>query len=534
MTKLKISLFTFILCVVAPLISAQETLRTSGTNQSSAQTAAPSASSQTEAARPSPSPRATEAKANPLTEERTSVTKHTARIGGQIVRYTATSGTLVLRKEDGSPRASMFYVAYTRDGVDDATSRPVTFTFNGGPGSSSVWLHLGALGPRRVLTDDDGNAPVPPARLVENEFSILDDTDLVFIDPVGTGYSRAVSGEDPKQFYGFNGDIESVGEFIRVYASRNRRWSSPKFLAGESYGTMRAAALSGHLQNRYGMYLNGIVLISTVLDFSTIRFDGGNMLPYILIMPSYTATAWYHKRLAPDLQADLRRTLAEAESFAIDDYTNALMRGDSLSTNERAAVVAKYARLTGLSPVFVERANLLVSQSRFAKELLRDDRRTVGRLDSRFQGIDSDAAGDNSEYDPSYAAIQGVYSSAFNSYVRGELNYENDLTYEVLTGRVQPWSYAPAENRYVTSVETLRAAMTQNRALKVFVASGYYDMATPYFAAMYTFRHTGLDPTLRPNLQFGFYESGHMLYMHKASLAKMKSDVARFIKSALN
>lgn len=470
-------------------------------------------------------------------EDNLVVTHHTGRIGGKVMRYTATTGTLVLRKEDGAPRANMFFIAYTRDDAsgetaNDKKKRPVMFTFNGGPGSSSVWLHLGAFGPVKVVTDKDGNPTAPPFKLEENGYSVLDQTDLVFIDPVGTGYSRAVAGEDPKQFYGFNGDIESVGEFIRLYATKFERWGSPKFLAGESYGTMRAAALSGYLQNRFGMYLNGIVLVSSVIDFGTIRFAPNNLMPYLLYFPSYTATAWYHKRLPSDLQASLPAALREAENFAMNDYAKALMRGDSLPPNERAEIARKVARLTGLSPAYIEQANLILSQARFGKELLRAERRTVGRLDSRFKGIDSDAAGEDTEYDSSYAVIQGIYSTLFNDYVRSELKYENDIPYEILTGRVQPWSYANSENRYLSAAETLRAAMSQNPALRVFVASGYYDLATPYFATTHTFDRMGLDASQRANLQFEFYESGHMLYMHQPSLAKMRGDLESFLRQA--
>ncbi len=476
---------------------------------------------------------AAQATARAQMEDRTITTSHTARIGGRDVRYTATTGTLVLRKEGGAPRANMFFIAYTRDDVkDSAAARPVTFTFNGGPGSSSVWLHLGALGPRKVLTDTEGNPTAPPFKLVDNESSILDDSDLVFIDPVGTGYSRAAPGEDPRQFYGYQGDIESVGEFIRLYTTRYKRWGSPKFLAGESYGTMRAAALSGYLQSRFGMYLNGIMLISSVLDFATIRFDKNNLMPFMLFLPSYTATACYHKRLAPELQANFENTLREAENFASGEYAAALMRGESLTAQERANIITKLARLTGLSPAFIEQADLRISQSRFGKELMRDRRRTVGRLDSRFQGIDSDAAGENIEYDASYAVIQGIYSTTFNHYVRHELGYENDLPYEILTGRVQPWSYAQSENRYLSTADTLRAAMTQNPALRVFVASGYYDLATPYFATQHTFKHLGLDASLRSHVTFAYYEAGHMFYMHQPSLAKMKTDLQNFIRVA--
>jgi carboxypeptidase C (cathepsin A) len=275
-------------------------------------------------------------------EEKVVQTKHSVKIGGQEIKYTATAGTILLKLEDGTPKASVFYVAYTKDDVTDAAKRPVTFTFNGGPGSASIWLHLGAFGPRRVEMGDAGAVLPPPYKLVDNEYSLLDMTDLVFIDPVSTGYSRAVPGEAPRQFHGLEEDIQSVGDFIRLYATRNKRWTSPKFLAGESYGTTRAAGLSGYLQQRYGMYLNGIILISSILNFQTAEFDTGNDLPYILYLPTYTAIAWYHKRLSADLQGDLQKALLESRSFAAHEYADALMGGDSLPAMRRAEIFPAY------------------------------------------------------------------------------------------------------------------------------------------------------------------------------------------------
>lgn len=472
-------------------------------------------------------------------------TRHTLGIGGRELRYTVTTGTLVLREEaeksgdggltaDGDkPRATIFFVAYTLDDAEPA-SRPITFAFNGGPGSSSVWLHLGLFGPRRVLLDDDGNAPPPPFRLVDNECTLLEQSDLVFIDPVNTGYSRVVAGEAAKQFHGFKRDIESVGDFIRLYTSRYGRWLSPKFLAGESYGTTRAGGLAGYLQERHGLYLNGLMLVSAVLNFQTLEFDPGNDLPYILFLPTYAATAFYHRRLAPELQADLRATLAEVEAFALGDYALALLRGDALEPDRRAEVAARLARYTGLSVEYVERSNLRVRDDRFVKELLRAERRTVGRLDSRFTGVDRDAAGERTEFDPSYAVIQGPYTAAFNDYVRRELAFASDLPYEILSGRVHPWSFGDHENRYVDVAETLRQAMTTNPHLRVHIASGYDDLATPYFATEYTVAHMGLDPSLRGNLAVSYYEAGHMMYVHRESLVRLCRELAGFVTSAAN
>jgi carboxypeptidase C (cathepsin A) len=456
-------------------------------------------------------------------EEKSVQTKHTVRIGGQEIKYTATAGTILLKLEDGTPKASVFYVAYTRDDLSDLTKRPVTFTFNGGPGAASIWLHLGALGPRRVQMRDAGALSGPPYKLVDNEYSMLAVTDLVFIDPVSTGYSRAVPGEAPKQFHGIEEDIQSVGDFVRLYATRNKRWTPPKFLAGESYGTTRAAGLSGYLQNRYGLYLNGIVLISTILNFQTAEFDRGNDLPYILYLPTYTAIAWYHKKLSSDLQSDFQKALTESRTSTAGEYADALMAGDKLPAEKRKEIAQKLSRLTGLPAGYVGEANLRIEIMRFDKEL---------RLDGRFKGIDHDAAGAEPDYDPSLAAIVGPYTATFNDYVRGDLKFESDMPYEFLTGRVRPWDYQPYENRYVNVAETLRSAMTENPFLHVYVAKGYYDLATPFFAAEYAMDHLGLDPSLRSHLTGGYYEAGHMMYVHQPSLMKLKQDLKEFLASS--
>jgi carboxypeptidase C (cathepsin A) len=468
----------------------------------------------------------------PQPEDKVSKTQHTLRVGGQEIKYTATAGTMVLKTEEDQAKATVFYIAYTKDDVADRGQRPVCFTFNGGPGSSSVWLHLGAFGPRRVEMGDVGKLLPPPWKLVDNESSLLDVTDMVFIDPVTTGYSRPAPGEAPRQFHGLREDTEWVGDFIRLWTTRNERWLSPKFLAGESYGTTRAASLSGYLQNRHGMFLNGVILISSILNFQTARFDTGNDLPYIVFLPTYTATAWYHKKLPQDLQGDLQKALRESREFAAGEYTRALGAGSQLPAAERTKVVQKLARLTGLSAAYLEQTNLRINIQRFCKELLRGDRRTVGRLDSRFRGIDLDAAGERNEYDPSMAAITGPYTATLNDYVRRILKFESDLPYEILTSRVQPWSYAQFENRYVNMAETLRSAMTQNPDLRVFVGNGYYDLATPFHATEYTFDHLGLDPSLAGHVTMTYYEAGHMMYVHMPSLAQLKKDVAGFIQSA--
>ena len=463
-----------------------------------------------------------------------SVTKHSITIGGKTLNYTATAGSLLMKEENGKERAHIFYIAYTLDDVEDTSTRPVTFSFNGGPGSSSVWLHLGAFGPRRVEMGDAGSLLPPPWKLVDNEFTLLDITDLVFIDPVTTGYSRAVPPEQDDGFHGVQEDINSVGDFIRLWTTRFTRWSSPKFLAGESYGTTRAAGLSGYLQRTQGMFLNGIVLISAVLNFATNDYDRSNDLPYALYLPSYAATAWYHKQLAPEQQRmDIAAFTREVEQYAVGEYMLALAKGDAMTPDERTAVAQRLARYTGLSAAYLEQCNLRIELGRFQKELLRDQRRTVGRLDGRFLGIDYDAAGESTEYDPSMSAIQGPYTATINDYVRRDLGYENDLNYEILTGRVSPWNYRQYTNRYLNVAETLRSSMSQNQALKVLVAGGYYDFATPYFASKYTMDHLGLDDALRPNITFTYYEAGHMMYVHMPSLTKLKADIAAFYQAAM-
>jgi carboxypeptidase C (cathepsin A) len=460
------------------------------------------------------------------------VTHHGVTIDGQRIRYTAETGTITLTDEDGTERANVFFIAYLKEDTIDFAARPLTFSFNGGPGSSSVWLHLGTLGPRMVVMGDVDALLPPPWTVAENPDSILDVTDLVFIDPVTTGFSRAAPGEDDKQFHGFEEDVEAVGEFIRLWVTKHERWASPKFLIGESYGTTRAAGLSGYLQDRHGMFLNGVMLVSSILNFQTARFTRGNDLPFALFLPTYTATAWYHKKLAPDLQQDLNAALEAAERFAVGEYAAALMQGDALAGEARQRIVQQVARFTGLSERFVEQTNLRISQPRFCKELLRDAGATAGRLDSRFRGMDFDNAGESTDFDPSMAAIDGPYSTAINHYVRADLEFETDLPYEVLTGRVRPWNYDNVQNEYLNVAETLRLAMTQNPHLKVFVANGYYDLATPYFATKYTFNHMNLDPSLRSHVSMGYYEAGHMMYIHAPSRRQLKTDLAAFIRGA--
>jgi carboxypeptidase C (cathepsin A) len=460
-------------------------------------------------------------------EQDVSVTEHECTVGGKTVAYTATAGLLELPSPEGKHRASVFFIAYVKNGVADRSKRPLTFSFNGGPGSSSVWLHLGALGPKRVEMDAEGMPLPPPYRLVPNEHSVLDLTDLVFIDPVSTGFSRPAKGVKAGEFHGLRNDVNSVGEFIRLYVTRNGRWSSPKFLIGESYGTTRAAELSNHLQRAHGMYLNGVILVSPVLNFLTTSFQTGSDLSYWLYLPSYTATAWYHKRL----DGDLADWIAEAEKFARTDYLLALAEGDGLAPAKRHEIAKRLARYTGLTPEFVLASNLRIGLSAFRKELLRADRRSVGRLDSRYKGIEKEAAGSHPSGDHSMAAISGPYTATLNDYLRLELGYSSDLEYEIMAN-VHPWKF-DADGRFVNVADSLRRAMSANRDLHVLYLSGYYDLATPYFAMDYTVAHLGLDETLRGNVTAAYYESGHMMYVRLASLAKMKADLAAFYGRAL-
>ncbi len=487
----------------------------------------------------------------PPPEKSLTVTHHTIAVSGHPIPYSATVGTLTVNTPDEQPGARVFFMAYTQDGIKDFSTRPLTFVFNGGPGSSSVWLHMGGWGPRRVLMTDDGLSVKPPFGLTDNENSLLDVTDLVFIDPVSTGYSRPLPGEAKTQFHGVAEDIASVGEFIRLYITRFERWASPKFILGESYGTTRAAGLAGFLQGRtHGMYLNGIVLVSSVLDFQTIRFAPGNNLTYILFLPHYTATAWYHKKLPAALQQKaLKDVLQEAEDFATNEYSTALFKGNRMAKEETEKIAAKLAAYTGLSLEYIKQTNLRVRHDRFVKELLRTDFQTVGRLDSRFRGRDADAAGETYEFDPASAAIQGAFSTMFNHYVRTELGFKEDLPYAIY-GNVFPWNFlsspeeagpmmmpSPAAMRgfgalNLNVAETLRRAMSENPFLQVFCANGYYDGATPYFGTEYTFSQIGLNGEFAGRVHMGYYEAGHMMYIHKPSHSKLKADLAEFIKTA--
>jgi carboxypeptidase C (cathepsin A) len=460
-------------------------------------------------------------------------TRHSVHVNGQTIGYTTTTGMLPIRNDTtGVIEGGIFFIAYTRDVPGSTGARPISFVFNGGPGSSSVWLHMGAFGPRKVRLNPDGSNPPPPYTYEDNPNTLLDQTDLVFLDPVGTGYSRASHPELGPKFWGLDEDIRAVGEFIRLYLTRYDRWGSPKFLAGESYGTTRAAHLSGYLVDR-GIALNGVVLLSTVLNFEASADERGNDLGYINFVPSYTATAWYHKRLAPDLQRlSLEQVTAQAEQWAETDYAHALMRGSRLSDAERRAVVEQLARYTGLSSGFVEANDLRVSLPRFDQELLRDRHLTTGRLDSRFTAYAIDPGAERGPFDPSEATIRNSFTPVLSEYMRRELGYRSEDVYYILGGGIGRWHFPQAQG-YANVVPSLERAFAKNPDMRLFVAEGYYDMATPYAAVEYTLAHLTVDPKVRENIVTDRFAAGHMMYIDAPSMARLRADLRQFLDGAL-
>jgi carboxypeptidase C (cathepsin A) len=461
-------------------------------------------------------------------------TQHKIKVGRKTLSYKATAGMMPLKdKESGEIKANVYFTAYTLDDVKNVAERPLTIVFNGGPGSASVWLHLGALGPRRVkMQGNEGWMPVPPFQLVDNEQTWLDMTDLVFVDPVGTGFSRSTKSDYNKEYWNLDGDLKSLAEVIRLYLTRYGRWSSPLFLAGESYGTTRSAGLAGRLIDM-GIALNGIMLISTILYYQTVDFEPGNDLPFALYLPTYAAAAWYHKKLAKNLQdkalADL---LAEVEEWALGEYSQTLMQGDRLSEKDRESVIRKLAGYTGLDRKFIENSRLRINIMRFCKELLRDQHYTVGRLDSRYKGYDTQDVGDTFDFDPSLSAITPPFTAMMNDYARRTLGFETDTAYETLSFDVnRAWEWE--RGKFPETANALRSAFAKNPYMRVMVAQGYYDLATPHFAAEYTFDHMDIHPDQRNNFHFTYYEAGHMMYLHLPSLEKLKQDVVAFIENTL-
>jgi len=450
--------------------------------------------------------------------------RHSVRIDGKSIDYTSVTGTLPIRDTKGVQDAWIFYIAYTRDGVSDMDDRPILFSFNGGPGSSSVWMHMAFIGPRKVVYDRAGFMLPPPYSLADNEHSILDVADLVFIDPVGTGYSRMLPGKPIHKYHGVMEDIRSVAEFIRLYVTRHDRWGSPKYIIGESYGTTRASGLTGWLLSAHRMYTNGTILVS----MTGLGGDRGADMSYATILPHFAATAWYHKALPPDLQnRPLREVLDEAETFAMGEYSTALLRGGWLPDADKKIIAEKTARLTGLPVDYVLQSNLRVDRARFRKELLRSRGLTVGRLDSRYTGIDGDDAGEAIEFDPAMAHWSGPFTGAVHRYFKQELGISTDIPYNVF-GSVHPWK----GRRDVDVGEMLRRAMHENSFLRVLVLEGYYDGACDYFGAQYTMSHLDLTGKLADRISFAFFESGHMMYIHQPSLAQARRELVKFIRPA--
>ncbi len=471
-----------------------------------------------------------------IPEPRASVTGHQIEIGGENVAYTATAGYLIVDNAEQEPVAQFGYTAYARKGISDLSSRPITFAFNGGPGSSSIWLHMGVLGPRRVIVPDAGFAPPPPYEVVDNDYCILDVSDLVMIDPVGTGYSRPVGEAEGKDFWGVDQDIDSVSRFIKAYVTRNGRWSSPKILLGESYGGMRSGGVSLELLSTHGMALNGVVLQSPIMRWDS-GFDGrGIDLPHVMFLPTLAATAWFHEALT-DRPADLVPFLGEVKAFAFDEYAPALLKGSRLGETERGAVLGKLARYTGVSAEYWDRANLRVSHRQFVKELLRGREQTAGRIDSRYVGRSFNLLGEAMSYDPQAAAITAAFTASFLDYYHDELAFGRDLEYRVNGGlwRKWDWSHAQPGGRgfklpHPNTAADLARAMGESPSLKVLVQQGYYDLATPHLATEYAIEHMDLLPEQRKNISIEYYEAGHMMYLHPPSLVKFREDLARFIR----
>jgi carboxypeptidase C (cathepsin A) len=469
-------------------------------------------------------------------EPERSVTRHSLLIGGRTIDYDATAGTLILRDDNDKPTAAMGYVAYTlhKAAGGDHGDRPITFAWNGGPGSASIWLHMGALGPRRIVTTDAGPTPPAPYRVVDNAYSILDKSDLVMIDPVGTGLSHALGEAKDKDFWGVDPDIESVSRFIKQYVSDNNRWGSPKFLLGESYGTTRAAGVVDRLQTRENMAFNGVILVSAALDLEAFFPWPGNDRPYALILPTLAAVAAFHHAL-PRQPAQLGTFLDEVRKYALGDYSAALLKGDSLSAQERDAVAEKLHQMTGLSTDFIKRARLRIRDSMFTQELLRERHETVGRMDGRFLGVAFDPLSEDSDYDPQGAAVSSAFTAAFLDYLHGELAFGQGKSYRILNetiGAVWDFRHQVAGLPFPMPVPytgiDLAHALGYNPNLHVLVLNGLYDLATPFFATEVVIDHLGMEEAQRSRVQLKYYEAGHMMYVHEPSLQAMKADLAAF------
>jgi len=460
--------------------------------------------------------------------EKVSTTQHTATIGGKTIPYTANAGTMVIRDDAGKPKATVFYVSYTADKMD-ATTRPVTFFFNGGPGSASIWLDMGIMSPKHPEMAEGGSQPAPPYNLVDNPNCPLDVTDLVQVDAMMTGYSRPGVGVKATDYTGATNDIKMFGQFIRNYLDKYHRWGSPKYLFGESYGTFRSAGLASELQSTEGIELNGIMLLGTVLDFQYISQARTNDIGYATFLPTYTASAWYHKKLAPPLQKlTLQQVVQQSRQYAFGDYLTALAKGNTLTPAERSAIAQKLADLTGLSTQFILDTDLRIEAGMFRTELLRDQRLTLGRYDTRLTGINGNAANQRQDYDASDVAPSSAFMAAFMRYLNDDLKYSSDLQY-YMGGHTGRWDYSDLGRGYPSEVESLRLAMAKDPYLHVMVGAGYYDTATPFANAEYTFTHLGFDKTYSDRVQFKYYESGHMAYLNQPSAKQLKADIAQFI-----
>jgi carboxypeptidase C (cathepsin A) len=478
------------------------------------------------------------APADATPKEESSVTEHTIQIGGQTISYKATASTTLLKNDKDEPIALMYSTAYVRNDVKDESQRPIAFIYNGGPGSASVWLHMGAFGPRRVVTENAAPTGPGPYQIVDNADSLLDKTDMVFTDPIGTGFSHVVGKGENKDFWGVDEDAHSLAKFIQIYISRNGRWNSPKFLIGESYGTFRSVALGNYLQDHDGIYINGIVLISSVLDLSTLEFAIGDDRSYVFYLPSYAAAAWYYKTLKnrPD---DLDAFLKQARDFAANEYATALMKGSNITDAEKAGIANRLSDFTGISADYFIKANLRVNLAQFEAELQRSRGLVVGRYDSRYSGPMPDLIAEYAPYDPSFSAVSGAFTSAINAYLRQDLKFNPEMTYQVLPGEISEhwdWKHNASPDSFpgAPSVDQdLVSAFFDNTHLRVQVENGFFDMATPFFATEYTMDHLGLPPDLRSRIGFKYYQSGHMIYLNEKELPRLKANIAGFIDEAL-
>ncbi|MFM2110809.1 MAG: S10 family peptidase [Steroidobacteraceae bacterium] len=466
-------------------------------------------------------------------EPKTFQSDYVGTFGGERISYRATASETVLKNDKDEDTAAMFTVSYVKKDVGDPRVRPVTFVFNGGPGSSSLWLHMGVFGPKRIVVPSDGShAGAAPYRVEENALSILDVTDLVFIDPIGTGYSKALGNSKDEEFWGLREDAESIAEFIRIWVTRNGRWNSPKYIAGESYGTTRAARLVAALQGGFnGVSVNGVILLSSILDFHTADFGKGNNIPYVGYLPTYAAAAWYHGKVNPRPES-LEAFVAEARAFAGNEYLVALLKGSALKGAERAAVVKKLARFTGLSETYIEQTDLRIDAFRFMKQLLRDEGKAIGRLDARYTGRDYDAAGETFDNDPSAYGIDGAYVASINDYLTRTLKVDFDRRYKVLDGAPgSKWKWTEGHGGWATYANVaphLGTAMRENSDFRVYVANGYYDLATPFHATEITMADNGIDGS---RVTMSYFEGGHMMYTHEPSLTRLSAEVRAFIKA---